>query len=80
MNEPINTPHHVRLAQQKAAWDEENAAKADNNQFVTIISIDIAFTNLVGFLVKLAIAAVPAGFIVFIFWSLFTGLLVNIIY
>jgi len=78
MNGSIDTPPHVKLAQEKADWDAKQKAKAESTQYVAITEIDIPFTKLVGFLVKLAIAAVPAGIIVFIFWSMLAGLLVGI--
>lgn len=79
MDGSIDTPPHVKLAQEKAEWDARQKAKAEDVQFVTLTDIDIPFTKLIGFLVKLAIAAVPAGIIVFIFWSILTGLLVNLL-
>ena len=82
MNGSIDTPTHVKLAQDKAEWDAKQKAKlkaqAENIQYVIVTEIDIPFSKLVGFLVKLAIAAVPAGIIVFIFWSILAGLLVNL--
>ena len=42
---------------------------------VTISSIDIAFLDLVLFLVKLAIASIPAGIIFIIFYGILTGFL-----
>ncbi|MGX9367303.1 hypothetical protein ACTVJH_14895 [Desulfoplanes sp. PS50] len=82
MNGSINTPPHVKLSQNKAEWDAKQKAKqkaqAENTQYVIVTEIDIPFSKLVGFLVKLAIAAVPAGIIVFIFWSILAGLLVNL--
>ncbi len=82
MNGSIDTPPHVKLAQDKAEWDAKQKAKqkaqAENTQYVIVTEIDIPFSKLVGFLVKLAIAAVPAGIIVFIFWSILAGLLVNL--
>ena len=35
-----------------------------------IVKIDVSFFDLMSFLVKLSIAAVPAAVIVFFFWSL----------
>jgi F0F1-type ATP synthase assembly protein I len=82
MNGSIDTPSHVKLAQEKAEWDAKQKAKqkaqAENTKYVIVTEIDIPFSKLVGFLVKLAIAAVPAGIIVFIFWSMLAGLLVNL--
>ncbi len=78
MNGSIEIPPHVKLAQEKAAWDTKQKEKAGNTQYVTITEIDIPFAKLIGFLVKLAIAAIPAGIIVFIFWSVLAGLLVNV--
>ena len=71
-------PPDTEVKQMKAEWDAKQKAKAQNTQYVIITEIDVPFTKLIGFLVKLAIAAVPAGIIVFIFWSMLAGLLVNI--
>lgn len=79
MNGSIETPPHVKIAQEKAAWDAKQKEKAENTQYVSIADIDIPFIKLIGFLVKFAIAAVPAGIIVFIFWSMLAGVLVNIL-
>jgi len=46
----------------------------DFDQYVILTGFDIPFGELVGFLAKLAIAAVPAGFIVYLFWSMVIGL------
>ena len=57
-------------------YDYENPqgiAYTPNN--VTISSIDIAFLDLVLFLVKLAIASIPAGIIFIIFYGILTGFL-----
>jgi hypothetical protein len=78
MNGTIDTPYHVKLAQEKAEWDAKQKTKAENSKYVIITEIDIPFSKLVGFFVKCAIAAVPAGIIVFVFWSMVAGLLVNI--
>ncbi|MCK9521346.1 MAG: hypothetical protein WC279_14780 [Sulfurimonas sp.] len=37
-------------------------------QKVIVTELDISFSNLIGFLIKLAIAAVPAAIVVGIFW------------
>ena len=42
---------------------------------VTISSIDIPFLDLVLFLVKIAIASIPAGIIFIIFYGILTGFL-----
>jgi len=78
MNELDIRPPHIKLAQEKEEWDRKQKVKVVKTQYVTITEIDIPFTKLVGFLVRLAIAAVPAGIIVFIFWSMLAGFLVNI--
>lgn len=79
MDGSIDTPPHVKLAQEKAEWDARQKEKIQNAQFVTITDIDIPFTKLIGFLVKLAIVAVPAEIIVFIFWCVLTGFIVNLL-
>lgn len=43
-------------------------------QQIEITSINIPFFDLVIFLVKLAIAAVPAGIIVAVFWGIIASL------
>ena len=57
MNGSIDTPPHVKLAQDKAEWDAKQKAKqkaqAENTQYVIVTEIDIPFSKLVGFLVKL---------------------------
>jgi F0F1-type ATP synthase assembly protein I len=78
MNGSIDTPSHVKLAQEKAEWDAKQKAKTENIQYVIVTEFDIPFSKLVGFFVKCAIAAVPAGIIVFIFWSMIAGVLVNL--
>ena len=42
---------------------------------VTISRIDIAFFDLIIFLIKLAIASIPAGIILLMFYGLLTGFL-----
>tara|TARA_B100001250_G_C19384051_1_gene607526 strand:- start:28 stop:267 length:240 start_codon:yes stop_codon:yes gene_type:complete len=42
---------------------------------ITIRGIDIAFLDLVKFLVKLAIASIPGGIIFIIFYGILTGFL-----
>lgn len=58
----------------------------NNVQKIELTGINIPFLELVGFLVKLAIAAVPAGIIVAVFWGiigslfgsfLFSGMMVH---
>ena len=46
----------------------------DNIQKIVLTGINIPFLELVGFLVKLAIAAVPAGIIVAVFWGIIVSL------
>jgi hypothetical protein len=72
------TPPEVALSQMEAEWDVKQKAKAENTQYVIITEIDIPFTKLIGFLVRLAIAAVPAGIIVFILWRILASFLVII--
>ena len=67
MNGAPEIPSHIKLAQEKAEWDAKQKTK-EKSQYVIVTEIDIPFTKLVGFLVKLAIAAVPAGIIVGIIW------------
>ena len=45
---------------------------------VTIARIDVPFGNLVMFLVKLSIAAIPAGIIVAIVWGILWAILAGI--
>lgn len=78
MKGSIGTPSQVKLAQEKAEWDAKQKAQAENTKYVIVTEIDIPFSKLVGFLVKLSIAAIPTGIIVFFFWSLLAGYLVNI--
>ena len=73
MNGQPNVPPHVKLAQEKAEWDAKQMEK-EKSQYVVVTDIDIPFTKLVGFLVKLAIAAVPAGIIVGIFWMILAAM------
>ena len=40
---------------------------------VVISKIDIPFWNLVGFMIKLAVAAIPAGLVIMIVMGIFTG-------
>ena len=69
MNSPSDVPSHVKLAQEKAAWDAKQKEK-EKFQYVVITDIDIPFTKLIGFLLKMAIAAVPAGIIIGILWMI----------
>jgi len=46
--------------------------QAVSNQ-VVISKIDIPFWNLVGFMIKLAVAAIPAGLVIMIVMAIFTG-------
>lgn len=73
MKGPPDDPYNVKLAQEKAEWDAKQKAR-EKAQYVTLTNINIPFTKLVGFLVKLAIAAVPAAIIVAIFWSILATL------
>lgn len=77
MNDPPKIPSHIKLVQEKLEWDAKQKENANSqykekaiSQYVVITEIDIPFSKLVGFLVKLAIAAVPAGIIVGIFWMI----------
>lgn len=46
----------------------------DNVQKIELTGINIPFLDMVGFLVKMAIAAVPAGIIVAVFWGIIASL------
>lgn len=78
MNESVETPE-AKLGRMKAEWDAHREKKSQNTQYVIIKKLDIPFMNLVEFMVRLAIASVPAAVIVVIFWAMLTGLIVNII-
>ena len=76
MTPPPETPSHIKLTQDKAAWDAKQKEKrASAAQGVVITGIDIPFFDLVTFMVKAAIAAVPAAVIVTIFWTIVAGFL-----
>jgi len=64
-----------QLALEKEKWDLAQQEKRKNKQEVVITGINIPFTNLVTFLVSLAIAAVPAGIIVAVLWAFLAGLI-----
>ncbi|MCL7489149.1 MAG: hypothetical protein M8357_13360 [Desulfobulbaceae bacterium] len=53
MNGSIDTPPHVKLAQDKAEWDAKQKAKqkkqTENTQYVIVTELDIPFSKLVGF-------------------------------
>jgi hypothetical protein len=72
-------PVSARLAQDKARWDAAQQEKKKSQQKVVITEIDIPFTNLVSFLIKLAIAAIPAGIIVAIIWLFVSAVIFGII-
>lgn len=61
----------------KMAWNKK--PKEESLQRVTVTDINIPFISLVSFLVKLAIAAIPAAIIVTIFWMIIAGLLAGFI-
>jgi hypothetical protein len=46
--------------------------RRDEQIKVKIVKIDVPFFDLVAFLMKLSLAAVPAAIIVFLFWTLLT--------
>jgi hypothetical protein len=75
MNESLDISSQAKLAQDKSKWDAKQKAKEEYSQYVIITDIDIPITKLIGFLVKLAVASVPAGIIALIFWSLVANLL-----
>lgn len=68
----------TELAQKQAAWDAKNNQKKDV-QYVVLTDIDIPFTQLIGFLIKLAIAAVPAGIIVGVLWTMVASALLGLV-
>ncbi len=71
-------PLHIKLAQEKAEWDAKQREKA-KSIYVVITDIDIPFTKLIAFLVKLSIAAVPAAIIAAFVWMILTAVLVGIV-
>ena len=82
MNVPSDDPYSAKIAQEKAEWDakqKERKEKIKKSQYVVLAGIDIPFIDLVVFLVKLAIAAVPAAIIVAIFWNILAILFFSII-
>ena len=56
-------------------YDYDNPQGIAYSPNITISRIDIAFLDLVLFLVKLAIASIPAGIIFIIFYGILTGFL-----
>jgi len=64
----------TELEKRKSEWDAKNQEKAPV-QRITITAIDIPFGQLVGFMVKAGIAAIPAGIIVAVFWGFVASLL-----
>ncbi len=67
----------TELEQKQAAWDaKKNVQK--NVQHVVVTEIDIPFMSLVGFMIKVAIAAVPAGIIVSILWTMVASFVVGL--
>ena len=75
MNADHDLPSSAKLAQDKAEWDASQQEKKKSQQKVVITEIDIPFANLVSFLVKLAVAAVPAGIIVAIIWLIVSAVI-----
>jgi hypothetical protein len=75
MNVNQDLPIGAKLEQDKLKWDAAQQAKKTSQQKVVITEIDIPFTNLVSFLVKLAVAAVPAGIIVAIIWLIVSAVI-----
>lgn len=73
-----DSPFDVTYAQEKAEWDAVQKEKRENTKYVIVTGLDIPFFKLVFFLAKVAIAAIPAGVIVFIFWSILAGLFVGV--
>jgi hypothetical protein len=51
----------------------------NEKQEIIITKIDIEFFNLIWFLVKLSIAAVPAAIIVIIFWWFLSMILIGMV-
>lgn len=84
----MEPPSHVKLAIEKAKWDEDQKRKQEellSAEKVIIKKIDIPFFELVFLLVKIGIASIPAliiiAFIMSFFWgigiSAFTRLLIH---
>lgn len=58
------------IPNQDKVRESAQPTRQDDLTRTRLVKIDVSFFDLVCFLVKLAIAAVPAAIIVFIFWTL----------
>lgn len=76
MRDPVELSSHNESASVRAEWEAVQSDK-DHIQHIVITGINIPFISLVGLLVKLAIAAVPAAIIVSIIWMVMAAIFVG---